>query len=188
MGRHGLKLTKTGREEKETFDKVAGRQRTKSERKILNETKRDIGQLFFPVSERLQTAVDERASLFWGYSVCISISYSSQTDNVALCFQGQGGHSLPRAMTRHTHAHTNTQLQTLFNTHLCILMQRQIQTRCHTRTQIHTDCAKVSGTKTGETMLSTGTQWIVFIKYLTLKSNQYFSSISSALLKETGNR
>lgn len=59
--RHGLKLKKTERGRRWT---KLQEDRIKNVRKILNETKRDIGQLFLPVSERLQTAVDERAALY----------------------------------------------------------------------------------------------------------------------------
>lgn len=63
---------------------------------------KDNEQSFLSMSEGLKTPVDERASLY-GYSLCINISYSSQTDNVVLCSQGQVGHSLPQAITTRTH-------------------------------------------------------------------------------------
>lgn len=46
---------------------------------------------------------------FQGHSLCISISFSSPTDNTALAFQGQEGHTPPRATTAHTLRRTHTQ-------------------------------------------------------------------------------
>lgn len=71
----------------------------------------------------------------WGYSLCISISYSSQTDNPALCSQGQEGHTLPRATT--THTHTNTVIEFIQHTLRHSYAQTDPNTLAHADTNTH---------------------------------------------------
>lgn len=94
------------REKKERHSTKLQEDRIKSVRKILNETKRDIGQLFLPVSERLQTAVDERAALYGAIlpALALAIALRLTTQRSVLKVRRGVHHHRPQL---HMHIHTH---------------------------------------------------------------------------------
>ena len=139
--RHGLKLKKTeGEGKKETFNKVTWRQRIKSERKIVNETKRDIGQLFLPVSKRLQTAVDERAALYGAIlsALALAIALRLTTQRSVLKVRRGTRYHRPQLRT-HTHTHMVIDYSTLTQAFLCTDGYKRIGTNRHKYTVTYKD-------------------------------------------------
>lgn len=84
----------------------------------MNETKRDIGQLFLPVSERLQTAVDERATLYGAIlpALALAIALRLTTQRSVLKVRRGVHHHGPQL---HTHIHTPRLYSTHTRAFLC---------------------------------------------------------------------
>lgn len=111
----------------------------------MEENKRGTRQLFLVSKWKSSNRSRWESCTLWGHSLCISISYSSQTDNPALCSQGQEGHTIPRAMTTHRHTHTYRVLEstryTLWHSYTQrarnALPQSDTNTHWHRDTQRH---------------------------------------------------
>lgn len=100
--RHGLKLKKTERKKRDIQQSYRKTENKEWEKDIERNKKRHWTAPP-PSKEKTSNRSGWEICTLWGYSLCISISYSSQTDKLVLCSQGQEGHTLPQATTTHTH-------------------------------------------------------------------------------------